>query len=52
MDMIPLDARKLGTANVHHVVHQILKQLTTHIVLILIKLLMRLNPSLGRLLRR
>ena len=52
MKMIALDARKLSTANIHHVVHQIFKQPTINIVLILIQILMCLDPSLGRPLRR
>ena len=48
MDMVALYARKLSTDNVHHVVHQIFKKPTTHIVLILIQLLMRLDTYLGR----
>ena len=52
MVMIALDAIKLSTANLHHVVHKIFKQLTNHIVLILIQILMNLDPSLGRPLRR
>ena len=48
MKMIALDARKLSTANIHHVVHQIFKQTTTKIGLIIIQLFMRLNTYLGR----
>ena len=48
MDMIALDARKLRTANVHHVVHQRFKQPTTHIAIVLIQLLMHIDTSLGR----
>ena len=52
MYMIALDDRKLNTANVHNVFHQRFKKPTTHIVLIIIQLLMRLNTYLGRPLRR
>ena len=50
--MIVLDTRKLSTANVHSVFHQSFKQPTTHIGLIIIQLLMRLDTSLGRTLQR
>ena len=46
--MIALDARKLSTANEHHVVHQRFKQPDTYIVLILIQPLMHLGKYLGR----
>ena len=46
--MISLDASTLINANVHHVFYQIFKQLTNHIVLVLIQILMHLNTSRGR----
>ena len=49
--MLALDAMKLITANMHHVVHQRSKQWTTHIVIILIQLLMGLDSSFGMPLR-
>ena len=52
MDMISLDARKLITSNVHHIVHEIFKQPTTNIAIVLMQILIRLNPSLVRPLRR
>ena len=52
MDMIVLETRKLSTDKVNHVVNQIFKQPTTHIVLTLIQIFMCLNTYLGRPLRR
>ena len=52
MDMIDLDNRRQITDNLHHVVHQRFKQRSTHIVIILIKLLMRVDTSLGMPFRR
>ena len=52
MYIIALAVSKLSTANVHIVVHKRFKKPTTHIVIILIQLFMRLDPSLGMPLRR
>ena len=41
----------MSTANVHCVIYKNFKQLTNNILIILIQLLMRLNPYIGRPLR-